>query len=52
MEDIMRRIVMLFVVVLLLCTFAYAGEIRAAGPFVLAERQAGDVKVVMYMTTW
>ena len=48
----MRRIVNLFFVFLLFCTFAYAGEIRSAGPVVLVEKQAGDVRVVMYMTTW
>lgn len=48
----MKRIVLMFLVFLLFCQAAYAGEIRSAGPVVLAERQAVDVKVVMYMTTW
>lgn len=48
----MRRIVIMFFVLFLFCNAAYAGEIRSAGPVVLVERQAGDVKVIMYMTTW
>jgi len=48
----MRRIVILFFVFLLFCSSAYAGEIGSVAPVVLVERQAGDVRVVMYMTTW
>jgi hypothetical protein len=48
----MRRILILFFVFFLFCISAYAGESRYAGPVVLAERQAGDVRAVMYMTTW
>lgn len=48
----MRRVVIIFIVFLLFCQTAYAGEIRSAGPVVLAERKAVDVNVVMYMTTW
>jgi len=48
----MRRITMLCFASLLFCASAYAGEIRSADPVVLVDRQAGDVRVVMYMTTW
>ncbi|MBI5074029.1 MAG: hypothetical protein HZB62_02495 [Nitrospirae bacterium] len=48
----MRRIVILFSVLLLFCASAYAGERSASGSVVLAERQAADVRVVMYMTSW
>jgi hypothetical protein len=47
----MRHIIMFFVF-LLFSAAAYAGEIRSAGPVILVERQARDVKAVMYMTTW
>lgn len=48
----MRRIVLLFPVLLLFCASVYAGEMSAPGPAVLSQRQAADVRVVMYMTSW
>ncbi|MBI5631920.1 MAG: hypothetical protein HZA15_00340 [Nitrospirae bacterium] len=48
----MKYTVILFFAFLLFCQSAYAGEISGAGPVLLAENRAGDVKAVMYMTTW
>lgn len=48
----MRRITMLFFALLLFCTSAYAGENKVPVPGDRVERQAEDVRVVMYMTTW
>lgn len=48
----MRRLTLLFIAALLFCSSAYAAEIRPAGPVVLVDRKAGDIRVVMYMTSW
>ncbi len=48
----MRRFVILLFALLLFSSSALAGEIRSAGSVVLAERQTGDIRVVLYMTTW
>jgi len=42
-----------FLLVMLFSQSAYAGERGSAvGSLLLAERQAGEVRVVLYMTTW
>ena len=47
----MRRLT-LFFIASLFCASAYAAEIRPDGPVVLVDRKAGDIRVVMYMTSW
>jgi hypothetical protein len=48
----LKRIVVLFIAALLSGAYAYAGQVGPDRPIVFADRQAKDVRVVMYMTTW
>ncbi|MBI5847883.1 MAG: hypothetical protein HZB31_08040 [Nitrospirae bacterium] len=48
----MRRTGILLMFLLLFSASAYAGDGRAAGTADRVERQTGDVRVVVYMTTW
>ncbi len=42
----------LLIALMMLAPYAHAGGARPTGNAVPAEKQAGNVKVVMYMTDW
>ena len=48
----MRRFVVLCFALMALSSSAFADGKVSAGSAVLADRPAGEVRVVLYMTTW